>query len=112
DIKVVYLNKNRYRLPETFVDREEFYNNWDEDTLSQLSVVVDKKATAPYSTCCYKEDELWHIAGTNNDDELIVVESGDEAYIFTKLDKLVRLKISLRDQRDLLDIDELMNQLT
>ncbi|MBQ8318625.1 MAG: bifunctional diaminohydroxyphosphoribosylaminopyrimidine deaminase/5-amino-6-(5-phosphoribosylamino)uracil reductase RibD [Lachnospiraceae bacterium] len=112
DIKVVYLSKNRYRLPETFVDREQFYNNWDEDTLSQLSVMVDEKATAPYSTCCYKEDELWHIAGTNNDDELIVVESGDEAYIFTKLDKLVRLKISLRDQRDLLDIDELMEQLT
>lgn len=112
DIKVVYLSKNRYRLPEAFVDREEFYNNWDEDTLSQLSVMVDEKATAPYSTCCYKEDELWHIAGTNNDDELIVVESGDEAYIFTKLDKLVRLKISLRDQRYLLDIDELMEQLT
>ncbi len=111
DIKVVYLSKNRYRLPEVFIDREQFYNNWDEDTLSQLNVVVDKKATAPYSTCCYKEDELWHIAGTNNDDKLIVVESGDEAYIFTKLDKLVRLKMSLRNQRDLIDIDELMGQL-
>ena len=51
------------------------------------------------------------IAGTNNDDKLIVVESGDEAYIYTKLDKLVRLKMSLRNQRDLLDIDKLMEQL-
>lgn len=111
DIKVVYLSKNRYRLPEPVIDSEEFYNNWDEETLQAINVVVGEKATASYTTCCYEENGLWNIAGTNQDTELNVVESGDEAYIFTKLDKLVRLKLSLTDQSDLWEIDKLMEQL-
>ncbi len=111
DIQVKYLSKNRYRLPEINIDREEFYRNWDKETLGAVDVIIDEKATKEYTTCCYEEDGKWHIAGTNDDTELNIVCSGDEEMVFTKLDKLVRLKISLREQCGMYYIEELMNQL-
>ena len=111
DILVKYLSKNRIRLSETIFDKEEFYKNWDDDVLSKINVVVGENAGAPFTTFCYEADGQWHIGGTNDDDELSVVASGDEKYIFNKLDKLVRLKISLREQCGMYYIQELMEQL-
>ncbi len=111
DIKVKYLSKNRLRLKETAVDRDEFYKNWDDETLREVNVVVGTKACDEYTTCCYEEAGQWHIGGTNDDKELSVVASGEEKYIFTKLDKLVRLKISLREQYGTWEITRLMEQL-
>ncbi len=111
DILVKYLSKNRVRLAETEFDRESFFENWDVDTLKAVNVIVDEVATEPYSTYCYYQDGQWHIGGTNETTEINVVSSGDEKMIFTKLDKLVRLKISLREQCTLHYIEELMEQL-
>lgn len=111
DIRVKYLSKNRVRLKEIVFDREEFYKNWDEETLKTVNVVVGEKTAEHFTTFCYEEAGQWHIGGTNDNEALTVVASGDEKYIFTKLDKLVRLKISLREQCGVYYIQELMDKL-
>lgn len=111
DIQVKYLSKNRTRFLEPVIDREEFDRNWDKYTLETVGVVVGEKTTEAFTTCCYYEDGQWNIGGNNEEDDLSVVASGDEEYIFTKLDKLVRLKISLREQCGTWYIEQLMEQL-
>ena len=112
DLQVKYLSKNRFRMPETEFDKVEFEKNWNIDKLKDISVEVGSKTTSQYTTCCFYEDGQWHIGGTNEGTEITVVSSGDEKSIFTKLDKLVRLKISLREQCGVWDIEELMDKLT
>ena len=73
--------------------------------------MVGENTGAFFTTFCYEAEGQWHIGGTNDNEELSVVASGDEKYIFTKLDKLVRLKISLREQCGMYYIQELMEQL-
>ncbi len=111
DILVKYLSKNRIRMPEQKLSKDEFYKNWDDSTLHAVDIIVGKEELRPYATYCFCEEGQWHIAGTNDDTELNVVSSGDEEMIFTKLDKLVRLKISLREQCGMYYIQELMEQL-
>ncbi|MBQ9934646.1 MAG: bifunctional diaminohydroxyphosphoribosylaminopyrimidine deaminase/5-amino-6-(5-phosphoribosylamino)uracil reductase RibD [Lachnospiraceae bacterium] len=112
DIQVKYLSKNRFRMPEAEFDKEEFEKNWNIDRLKDISVEIGSKTTTEYTTCCFYEDGQWHIGGINEGTELTVVCSGDEKYIFTKLDKLIRLKISLREQCGIAAIEELMDKLT
>lgn len=112
DILVKYLSKNRVRLNEKVIDKEEFYKNWDDEDLALINLVVGEKTKEPYTTCCFKEGELWHIGGNNEEThELIIIYSGDEEYIFTKLDKIARIKISLREQCGTMEIEQLMEQL-
>jgi hypothetical protein len=112
DIQVKYLSKNRFRMPEPEFDKSEFEKNWNIDKLKDMSVEIGSKTANEYTTCCFYEDGQWHIGGTNEGTDITVVCSGEEKYIFTKLDKLVRLKISLREQCGIAAIEELMNKLT
>ena len=111
DILVKYLSKDRMRFPDVRLDKKAFYENWDDETLASVDIVVGERKADSYTTYCYEEDGQWHIGGTNDDTELNVVCSGDEEMIFTKLDKLVRLKISLREQCGMYYIQELMEKL-
>ncbi|MBQ3164575.1 MAG: hypothetical protein IJC02_08570 [Lachnospiraceae bacterium] len=80
--------------------KNEFFDNWSEDILKSLQVIVGKKSNIPYSINCYEEKGIWIISEIGERQDVSIIMEGEESTVFTKLNKIVRGEVKLRERRN------------
>lgn len=71
------------------MNKQEFLEKWDKDTLLETHCIVGEKDYFPYSYNCYFEDGKWKIVDIGDRNDIGIICEGDEETVFTKLDRLV-----------------------